>query len=128
VTKILFSARTSLRDAAVTCVLCLSGYTPWSEYGNVWRSWFTGVIAGIIVVTPGLLLCFQGQQQKLRLHRQKIVEFGLLLVSLIVISRISFWGGYPLEYMMIPLLIWSAFRFGQRESTLLVLIISAIAV
>lgn len=29
---------------------------------------------------------------------------------------------------MIPLLIWSAFRFGERESTLLVVIISVIAV
>ncbi|MDF5714473.1 MAG: MASE1 domain-containing protein [Rhizonema sp. NSF051] len=112
----------------VTCVLCLSGDSPWAEYGNVWRSWFIGVIAGIIVVTPGLLLCFQGQQQKGRFHRQKIVEFAFLLVSLIVISRIAFWGEYPLEYMMIPLLIWSAFRFGQRESTLLVLIVSVIAV
>ncbi len=112
----------------VTCVLCLSGYSPWAEYGNVWRSWFIGVIAGIIVVTPVLLLCFQGQQQKGRFHTQKIVEFALLLVSLIVISRVAFWGEYPLEYMMIPLLIWSAFRFGQRESTLLVLIISVIAV
>ena len=55
------------------------------------------------------------------------LEYEVLL-NRVVIRRVAFWGGYPVEYVMIPLLIWSAFRFGQRESTLLVLIMSAIAV
>ncbi|MDZ8050605.1 MAG: MASE1 domain-containing protein [Aulosira sp. ZfuVER01] len=108
--------------------LCLSGSTPWTEYGNVWRAWLTAVLAGTLIVTPVVLAWLLEPKQQQRFQKQQILEFVLLLLSLIVISRIAFWGGYPVEYMMIPLLLWSAFRFGQRESTLLVIIISAIAV
>ncbi|WP_442948689.1 ATP-binding protein [Nostoc sp.] len=66
--------------------------------------------------------------KKRRLHPRQVVEFALILLFLIVISQIAFWGGYPVEYMMILPLLWSAFRFGARESTLLVVIMSAIAV
>jgi signal transduction histidine kinase/DNA-binding response OmpR family regulator len=109
-------------------VMCLSGTTPWSEYGNVWRAWFTAIIGGTLIVTPVLLVWLLDAKQQPKLQRKQIVEFVLLLFSVIVISHLAFWGGYPVEYMMIPLLFWSTFRFGQRESTLLVIVISAIAV
>lgn len=109
-------------------VMCLSGTTPWQEYGNVWRTWFTAIIGGTLIVTPVLLAWFLNVKQQPKFHRQQIIEFVLLLFSVIAISHIAFGSGYPVEYMMIPLLFWSTFRFGQRESTLLVIVISAIAV
>ncbi|MBD2446419.1 MASE1 domain-containing protein [Nostoc sp. FACHB-152] len=108
--------------------LCLRNITPWTAYAELWRSWFTALIGGALVVTPMLLTWFQKSGKQERLNRDKIIELALLLLSLITISRITFWQGYPVEYMIVPLLIWSAFRFGQRESTLLVVIVSAIAV
>ncbi|MGK7927146.1 MAG: ATP-binding protein, partial [Spirulina sp.] len=36
--------------------------------------------------------------------------------------------GYPIEYILIPLLIWSAFRFGQLGTTFLLFIVSMTAV
>ncbi|BAY09386.1 MASE1 domain-containing protein [Calothrix sp. NIES-2098] len=109
-------------------VLCLTGSTPWAQYVNVWRAWLTAVLAGTLIVTPVVLAWLQKSTQQQRLRKQQIIEFALLLFSLIVISKIAFWSGYPVEYMMIPVLLWSAFRFGQRESTLLVIVISAIAI
>ncbi len=47
---------------------------------------------------------------------------------MVIISRAAFWGNNPVEYMMMPLLLWSAFRFRTTESTLLVVVVSAIAV
>ncbi|BAY07137.1 sensor protein [Calothrix sp. NIES-2098] len=108
--------------------LCLRHITPWTAYGETWRSWFTALLGGALVVTPALLTWFQRSGKQERLNREKIIEFALLLLFLIAISRIVFWLGYPVEYTIVPLLIWSAFRFGQRESTLLVVLVSAIAV
>lgn len=108
-------------------LLCVGGYSPWNLYGDVWRSWLTANFIGLFIVTPAVLAWFVEQQQR-RLHPRQVVEFALILLSLIVISQIAFWGGYPVEYMMIIPLLWSAFRFGARESTLLVVIMSAIAV
>jgi signal transduction histidine kinase/DNA-binding response OmpR family regulator len=109
-------------------VLCQRGISPWSAYPEVWRSWFTSAIAGTLIVTPAILAWAQQPKQSERLRPPQIAEFGLLLLFLLVISKIAFWQKYPVEYMMIPLLIWSAFRFGARQSTLLVVIVSAIAV
>ncbi|WP_414622493.1 MASE1 domain-containing protein [Calothrix sp. CCY 0018] len=108
--------------------LCMRGIVPWTIYKEVWQGWFTSVIAGILIVTPGMLEWFQRTEQREPLKREKISELGLLIISFIFISWIAFGQGYPLEYMMIPLLIWSAFRFGERESTILVVIVSGIAV
>ena len=109
-------------------VLCQRGISPWSAYPEVWRSWFTAGIAGTLIVTPAILAWAQQPKQSEKLRPPQIAEFGLLLLLLTIISKIAFWQKYPVEYMMIPLLIWSAFRFGSRQSTLLVVIISAIAV
>lgn len=109
-------------------VLCVRGISPWSAYPEVWRSWFTGIIAGTLIVTPAILAWAQKSKQSEKLRPQQIAEFAILLLLLVVISRIAFWQKYPIEYMMIPLLIWSAFRFGSRQSTLLVVIVSAIAI
>ena len=111
-----------------TTLLCVRGITPWTAYPEVWRSWFTSIIAGTMIVTPAILAWAQKPKQSDKLRSPQIAEFGLLLLLLVVISRIAFWDRYPVEYMMIPLLIWSAFRFGSRQSTLLVVIVSAIAV
>ena len=111
-----------------TTLLCVRGITPWTTYPEVWRSWFTSIIAGTMIVTPAILAWAQKPKQSEKLRPPQIAEFGLLLLLLVVISNIAFWQKYPIEYMMIPLLIWSAFRFGSRQSTLLVVIISAIAI
>lgn len=102
--------------------------TPWSAYGEAWRIWYPGSIASVLIIVPAILAWFQKSEQHRRFDRQTIGEFILLLLSLIVITRIAFSGGYPVEYMLIPPLIWSAFRFGQREATLLVILVMAIAV
>ncbi len=109
-------------------VLCQRGISPWSAYPEVCWVWFTSTIIGTLIVTPAILAWAQKPKQQQRFSWQQISEFGLLLLSLVVISKIAFWQQYPVEYMMIPLLIWSAFRFSARESTLLVVIVSAIAV
>ncbi|MGB3264060.1 MAG: MASE1 domain-containing protein [Microcoleus sp.] len=112
---------------AVTA-LSLKGISPWTSYPEVWRSWFTSIIAGTLIVTPAILAWARSPKPSEKLRPPQVAEFGLLLLLLLLISKIAFWEKYPVEYMIIPLLIWSAFRFGARQSTLLVVIVSAIAV
>ncbi|GAX42963.1 sensor protein [Tolypothrix sp. NIES-4075] len=107
---------------------CLDGITSWTAYGEAWRIWYCGTIASVLIIVPAILTWFQKPEPQIQLTWQAIGEFTLLLLSLIIISRIAFLGGYPLEYMLIPPLIWSAFRFGQRQATLLVIIVNAIAI
>ncbi|WP_026735163.1 MASE1 domain-containing protein [Fischerella sp. PCC 9605] len=112
--------------AALT--LCVSGIASWTAFGDVCRTWLASDSTGILVVTPLLLAWFQKSQYQRSFDRQQIIEFVFVLLSVMAIDRVAFSGGYPIEYMVIPPLIWSAVRFKTRESTLLVLIVSAIAV
>jgi signal transduction histidine kinase/CheY-like chemotaxis protein len=114
--------------AAVT--LCTSGIAPWTwtAFAEVCRTWLASDSTGILVVTPLLLAWLQKSELKRKFDKQEIIEFVLVLLWVIALDHIAFSGGYPIEYMVIPPLIWSAFRFEARVSTLLVLIVSAIAV
>ncbi|RCJ39847.1 histidine kinase [Nostoc punctiforme NIES-2108] len=57
-----------------------------------------------------------------------VVEPVILMGLVIFIVKVAFSEGYHLEYMLIPMLIWSAFRLGQPGATLLTFIVAAIAV
>jgi signal transduction histidine kinase/CheY-like chemotaxis protein len=109
-------------------VLCLTGKLPWEFYGTVWATWSISVITGRLIVTPAILAWTTRFWRRERINWQWVTEFVVVLSLLAGIGRVAFWLGYPLEYMMIPLLLWSAFRFRATESTLMVVIISAIAV
>lgn len=122
--------------------LCAIGVTAWADFASAWRTWLMSVIAGMLIVAPVGLSWFhsfsvQNNAAKIDFTKpnpmaqsrsHSILELICLVLLVIAVSRAAFWSGYPIEYMMIPLLIWSTFRFGQRESTLLVLLISIISI
>ena len=112
--------------------LCLSGVTNWSSYGDAWQAWAGGVIGGLLIVTPGVLSLFQRSNPATRrrpyLSRQYRMNWMGILVAIGAIAWLTFGLGYPVEYIFIPILIWAAFSLGQRETTLLVILISGLAV
>ncbi|MBZ8179218.1 MASE1 domain-containing protein [Oscillatoria salina] len=105
--------------------LCLAGQTPWSNYGEYWQTWWTANVVGILVFTP-LLLTWGKNQRKL--WKNFLGEFWLLLGVLLAISYLAFGQSYPVEYMLIPVLIWAAFRFEASIVTLLIAIAVLIAI
>ncbi|MEH2142859.1 MASE1 domain-containing protein [Nostoc sp.] len=122
-----------LSSAAVTtcfavAILCLTGSLPWKLYGTVWQTWSLSVITGRLLIAPMILAWAMQSWRSVRFNGLLITEFAVIIVLLAIISKASFWGNNPVEYMMMPLLLWSAFRFRATESTLLVVIVSAIAV
>lgn len=132
--------------------LYLQHKIPVAIYGEVFFSWWITEVAGIFVLAP-LLLClahsielnqrtiqkwlrmrnlddFKRQISQLldRANSQKNIEGFILLALIYWVSKITFWGEYPVEYVLIPLLTWCAFRFGQLATTFLMVLVSANAV
>lgn len=130
-----------LSSTIATGALCFYGITPWTDFLFTWRTWYMAVFAGMLIIAPVGLSWFYSFKswgsfkgayaatvtRVTRNQKQKLIEFTFLLLLSIAVSRVAFWGGYPIEYMMIPLLIWAAFRFEPREATLLVLVVSVIS-
>lgn len=112
--------------------LCLGGLAQWKEYWSIWLTWFLGNAGGTIVFTPMFVLWALGSE--ITWKRWKIVEaLGLLILA--YITGISIFGNflfsdsrhYPLSFFYLPIVMWGAFRFGQRETATLAAILSALA-
>jgi signal transduction histidine kinase/CheY-like chemotaxis protein len=100
--------------------LALTGELPWADYGITWLTWWIADSIGILVIAPIFLAGstrFRQLQQSLQTQG---LEAAVLLFLLIVVSQVTFGHSYPVEYLLVPLLMWAAFRFGQAGATLLI--------
>lgn len=113
--------------------LCLGGYADWGRYGPIWLTWLLGDGAGIIALTPALLLWRNTRWTSWR--RGRVLEAFLLMIAVFIVGLIVFGGllplkakNYPLDFACLPVLIWSAFRFSKRETATVSLLMSVLAI
>lgn len=103
--------------------LSIAGLIPRSALWDQWWAWWLGDVGGVVLVTPILLTW--NRAGGVRWTAARIAEAACLLVSLVVVSGVVFGGwvseaiSHPLPYLILPLLVWTAFRFSQRETALL---------
>jgi len=111
--------------------LAATGYADWADYWQTWLTWWLGDGIGVILVAPPVILWASERRVHWRSH--KAVEAFLLLLSLLLVSTVVFgrWSqgrNYPLEFLCTPVLLWAAFRFGPRDTALMILILSGMAI
>ncbi len=114
---------TLINSTIGSIVVCLTDLSSWSNFGRIWGTWWMGDAMGILLVAP-LLLTWQ-QLPKVPSHRKKVAERAIWLLLLLAIGWLVFcfrtraaYARYPLEYLPFPLVVWAAFRFGQRYTAL----------
>jgi PAS domain S-box-containing protein len=113
--------------------LALGGFITRTVYWYTWRTWWVGDLAGVIVVAP-LILAWSRHPRAAAAAGGR-VEAAAFLVLLLAAGQLIFgsWplsgrSGAPTTYLVFPLLMWAAFRFGQRGATTAVLIMTAMAI
>src|SRR6059036_3397418 len=113
--------------------LALAGFANWTNYGAIWLTWWLGDATGDLVFTP-LVLLWTGASKR-RWNKKEAAEVGALLLLLVLLSSIVFGGwleissrNYPIAFICGPIVIWTAFRFTQRETATGLFILSAIAI
>ena len=113
--------------------LGVAGFADWANYGAIWLTWWLGDATGDLVFTPLVLLW--SVASKRRWNKKQAAEVGALLLLLVVLSGVAFGGwleistrNYPIVLICGSLVIWTAFRFTQRETATGIFILSAIAV
>src|SRR5882757_6571325 len=113
--------------------LGVDGFAEKANYGaNSLREW-VGDITGDLIFTPLVLLW--SVASKRRWNKKEAAEVGALLLLLVLLSGMVFGGwpavsapNYPIVLICGPVVIWTAFRFTQRETATGIFILSAIAV
>jgi integral membrane sensor domain MASE1 len=78
------------------------------EFGTVFRTWWLSDFSGALVFAP-LLLVWAGRRSW-RLSRLQLAEAVVLLAVLIVLVEVPSQPDVP--YIVFPILIWAALRFG----------------
>jgi PAS domain S-box-containing protein len=113
--------------------LALGGFADWANFGAIWLTWWLGDTTGDLLIAP--LIILWSIPSKWRWNRREAVEVGILLLLLFVLSEAVFCGwltisarNYPIAFISLPIVIWMAFRFTQRETATGVFILSAIAI
>ncbi|GAB4183178.1 MAG: hypothetical protein Fur006_19880 [Coleofasciculaceae cyanobacterium] len=108
--------------------LCLVGKAPWTAYAEIWRTVWIGDAVGILVLTPVLLLWSKGWRELKQVWQRRWAEGIVFLFLTVVICQLTFGRGYPVEYILLPLLTWAVFRFKKLAAALLLVIVSTIAI
>jgi signal transduction histidine kinase len=95
-----------------------------SEFGTVFRTWWLSDFSGAVVFAP-LILVWAGLRSW-RLSRARTAEAAVLLAALIVLVEVPSQQDVP--YIVFPILIWAALRFGGVGAATSVAIVSALTV
>jgi PAS domain S-box-containing protein len=106
--------------------LALAGSVASGELASAWRVWWLGDLGGDLLVATVLLVFAAAIRTKARPER--VAESGALLAALVGVALLVLSQRTDLAYLMFPLLVWAALRFGQRGATFASLIVAGIAV
>ena len=123
---------TCLSSTVGVTSLCLGGFESWGRFETVWLTWWLGDLVSNLIFAPLLIVWLP--RAAWRLGRRDVVEGIVLLLLILVIGMLIFSGQtavgrdhWPIEFLLLPPLIWSAFRFGPRGAISASFVMSSVA-
>jgi signal transduction histidine kinase len=94
------------------------------ELGEVFRTWTLGDAAGVLVVAPVILAWATAGLTGI--GRRAQVEGAFVLVLLVALAELPPQRDVP--YIVFPVLLWAALRFGPRGAAAAILVVCSITV
>lgn len=120
-------------DATSAVVVCrLVRFADSAHPGDLWFSWWLADMVGVVLFAP-LILAWATKRQP-AFHPPRILEATALFGFLLLSCWITF-GGWPgaqprlaaSSFLIVPILLWTAFRFGQRGTTSVTFVVGCLA-
>ena len=105
-----------------------AGLISWDIYWSVAWTWWVGDAIGVLLFTP-LICTWWSKKSKIKSNNNinpDHKELFLALLIIIITSYLMLVDSQPLEYFLLPPLLWSAFRFGSKTTTLIVTVIAMV--
>ena len=118
----------SLPNALIgTCSFTYQKFVPLSDFIKTFTGWWIGDSIGILLLTPFLLICCLKKHKFYAPQSWFSGEFLIIAILLGIVIKFSLFEGQPVEYLLLPPLLWSVFRFSQKVTTILVTAICSMA-
>ena len=105
----------------------------WANFVSLWSTWWLGDLTGAVIIAPLILTWTAGKD--FWFPKRRYLEGSILLLLLSISAMVTFGKAaptpvqyYPLARLLIPFLLWAAFRLGRRGVTAATIVISAFAI
>lgn len=124
--SIILLGATALSATIGTFSLVLGRVIQESQIRVVWRTWWMGDSCGAFVVVPLALAWFDVRWTRWNMRR--VVECVLLVAVLIAVNIAATLVDTPLSYLVFPVFVWAALRFGARGGTFTIAVTAIVAI
>jgi len=88
---------------------------PLGELAGNWSTWWQGDACGVLVFAP-LILTWSARRAAAWTPR-KLLEAALSTILLLLSAHVVFSADVAPTFLIVPFIVWAAFRFEQREVT-----------
>src|SRR5690242_7985492 len=120
----------ALVEALSLAGLCSSGARPWQEFSELWLLSWVGDSMGTLIFAPALLVWTW--PERMRWTERKRIEAAAGFALLAICSGLVFPGrlapaGLGFPFLVLPVLVWIAFRLDERATVSATLLACAFA-
>lgn len=113
--------------------LATAGYTEWTNFANIWVTWWLGDATSALVITPVIVLWALSDYHVF--NRNEFWETVGVLATAVAVGLIAFSplmeetpSRDPLGFLVILPLLWAALRRGPRDTATVALVLSGITI
>ena len=113
--------------------LCLGGAADWTNFGRLWLTWWIGDGVGALVVAPLVLTWVERPAERWSPRRwaEALLLMSLLSAASTTVFREALASNFvnlALGRLIVPFLLWAAFRLGPRGVAAAIALFSSIAI
>lgn len=123
-------AAVSWGGTAVAATLVFAGHLGATQYGSAFFTHLLGSVTGMLVVAPFIVLFSRGLP---RWRVDQIAEACAAFALVAMAGLVGFYRfplelrGFPIEILLMPVLVWPALRLGRRAASVAVVVIAVLA-
>jgi len=87
---------------------------PAGDLASNWWTWWQGDMCGMLIFTP---LILSWTERGISWTGPRLLEAVIFSALLFAAGDVVFTTGFGRTFVLVPFIVWAAFRFGQREVT-----------